>query len=101
MIIPAYNPTRQGGTLRNQSRWMAISGSTAFFFFLIANFTTVFAGSAVIAGCLQLTAATFVFFVWSNAFRQSSGFKKVVAFIGAAVPVVMGCITVYRVIIPW
>jgi hypothetical protein len=87
--------------MNRNSKWMAVSGATGFTFFLIANFTTLFHGSAVIAGCCQLAVNTFVFIVWSKAFVQSSGFKKFVAFFGTVVPVIMASITLCRVLIPW
>jgi hypothetical protein len=80
---------------------MAISGATGFTFFLIANFTTLFHGSAVIAGVLQLAVNTFVFVVWSRAFVQSCGLKKFIAFFGVIVPICMASITLWRVLIPW
>lgn len=79
---------------------MVISGLTGFSFFLVANFTSLFSGASVLAGCLQLCVNAFVFIVWTRAFRQSSGFKKFVAFFGVAVPVVMAIITLWRVLIP-
>ncbi len=82
------------------SKWMAISGFAGLSLFLIANFTNLFAGSSVLAGCLQLAVNAFVFFVWTKAFMQSSGFKKFVAFFGVIVPVMMAGITIFRVLIP-
>lgn len=82
------------------SLWMLISGITGFSFFLIANFTNLFIGSALIAGCIQLAVNGFVFIVWSKAFKQSFGFKKFIAFCGTVVPVVMGSITLWRVFLP-
>jgi hypothetical protein len=79
---------------------MLISGITGFSFFLTANFTNLFTGSAMIAGCLQLAVNGFVFIVWSKAFMHSSGLKKFVAFWGTVVPVVMGSITLWRVFLP-
>ena len=87
--------------LNKDSRWMVVSGATAFTFFVISNFTTLFVGSTVIAACLQLTFGTFVFVVWSRTISKSRGIKKLVAIIGTAVPVVMASITVYRVLLPW
>lgn len=86
--------------LDNNSLWMIISGFTGFSFFLIANFTNLFTGSRVIAGCLQLCVNTFVFIVWRKAFVQSHGFKEFVAFIGTVVPVIMASTTLWRVLIP-
>ncbi len=82
------------------SKWMAISGITGLSFFLIANFTNVFTGSSVLAGCLQLCVNAFVFVTWKKSFVQSRGFKKFVAFFGIVVPCVMASITIWRVLIP-
>lgn len=79
---------------------MVISGITGLSFFLIANFTNIFTGSSVLAGCLQLCINTFVFVVWRKVFLQSSGFKKFIAFFGVVVPCVMASITIWRVLIP-
>jgi hypothetical protein len=79
---------------------MIISGFTGFSFFLIANFTHLFTGSSVLAGCLQLCVNAFVFIVWQKAFRQSIGFKKFVAFVGTVVPVIMASTTLVRVLVP-
>lgn len=86
--------------MNKNSKWMAISGITGFSFFLIANFTNVFMGSSVLAGCLQLCVNAFVFVTWRKAFVQSSGFKKFVAFFGVVVPCIMASITLWRVLIP-
>lgn len=86
--------------MNKNSKWMIISGATGFTFFLIANFTHLFTGSSVLAGCLQLCVNTFVFIVWRKAFVQSYGFKKFVAFIGTVVLVVMASTTICRVLIP-
>jgi len=83
------------------SLWMVVSGTTGLSFFLIANFTNVFLGLAVIAGFCQLAVNTFVFVVWGKAFKQSSGFKKFVAFSGVIVPLIMASVTTWRVILPW
>jgi hypothetical protein len=82
------------------STWMIISGITGFSFFLIANFTNLFTGSAILAGYLQLAVNGFVFVVWIKAFMSSSGLKKFVAFWGTIVPVIMGSITLWRVFLP-
>ncbi len=82
------------------SKWMALSGATGVTFFLIANFTNLFTGSSVLAGCIQICVNTFVFIVWGKAFRQRTGFKKFVAFFGVVVPVIMASITLCRVLIP-
>jgi hypothetical protein len=79
---------------------MAISGLTGFSFFLVANFTSLFSGASVVAGCLQLCVNAFVFIVWTRAFRESSGLRKFVAFFGVVVPVVMASVTIWRVLIP-
>lgn len=81
---------------------MAISGITGFSFFLIANFTNTFVGSAVIAGFCQLIVNTFVFVIWSKAYKQSSGFiRSSVTLCGVIVPVIMASITLVRVLLPW
>ena len=85
----------------NNARRMAISGATGFAFFVIANFTNIFAGSAIIAGFCQITINVFVFVVWSKAFGQSSGLQKFVAFFGVVVPFCMAATTLWRVLLPW
>jgi hypothetical protein len=82
------------------SVWMTISGTAGLLFFLIANFTDLFTGSSVLAGCLQICVNTFVFIVWTKAFLESKGFKKFVAFFGVVVPIIMAGITIWRVLIP-
>ncbi|OHB15660.1 MAG: hypothetical protein A2431_00690 [Candidatus Zambryskibacteria bacterium RIFOXYC1_FULL_39_10] len=79
---------------------MTISGIMGFSFFLIANFTNFFTGSDVLAGCLQLAVNVFVFVTWSKGFRLSSGFKKFFAFWGVVTPVIMGSVTLFRVLLP-
>jgi hypothetical protein len=83
------------------SLMMAISGATGFSFFLIANFTNLFAGAAVMAGCVQIAVNLFVFLTWGKAFLQRTGQRKWFAFCGVIVPVVMASITLSRVLIPW
>ncbi|MBX4181274.1 hypothetical protein KW807_00220 [Candidatus Parcubacteria bacterium] len=87
--------------MERSSRWMAVSGATGFTFFLVANFTHVFAGSSIVAAILQLVVNAFVFTVWKKAFRTSSGFKKFVAFWGVIVPIVMATTTIWRVLLPF
>ena len=82
------------------SKWMLISGLTGFTFFLIANFTDIFQGLNVLAAVLQLCANAFVFFTWGRAFLARTGFSKVFALVGTVVPVIMGSITIYRVLLP-
>lgn len=82
------------------SLWMAISGTIGLLFFLIANFTDLFTGSSVIAGCLQLCVNTFVFVVWTKGFVKSRGLKRFIAFFGVVVPIIMASITIWRVLIP-
>ena len=82
------------------SAWMIASGITGFSFFLLANFTNLFTGATVIAGCLQLVVNGFVFITWSKGFKNSSGFRKFIAFWGVIVPVIMGGITLWRVLLP-
>ncbi len=91
----------EGEILKRDSGWMLISGIIGFSFFLISNFTQLFTGSAVIAGFCQLAINTFVFIVWGRIFLRSSGFKKLVAFIGTVFPIIMASITLWRVLIPW
>lgn len=103
MICNSRNVTgidREGVMIDHNSKWMVISGLTGFSFFLIANFTNLFAGANVLAGCLQLCVNAFVFTVWTKAFLQSIGFKKFVAFFGVIVPIVMATITIWRVLLP-
>ena len=93
--------TRKEASVRDRnSQWMLASGLTGFLFFVLANFTHLFAGADVMAGCLQLCVNSFVFAVWTKAFRQSKGLKKFVAFFGVVVPIVMAGTTLWRVLIP-
>ncbi len=80
---------------------MAISGLLGFAFFLIANFSMVFADLHVIAGLIQIAINVFVFVVWLHGYRTSVGFKKFVAAIGVAMPVIMTSITLVRVLLPF
>jgi hypothetical protein len=82
------------------SLWMAISGTVGLLFFFIANFTDLFIGLSVLAGCLQLCVNAFVFVVWTKGFVKSRGLKRFIAFFGVVVPIVMASITIYRVLIP-
>jgi hypothetical protein len=84
----------------SSSRWMAASGATGFAFFLIANFTNVFTGASLLAGCLQICVNAFVFTVWARAFVESRGLKKFVAFFGVAIPAFMAGVTFWRVLLP-
>lgn len=79
---------------------MVISGLTGLVFFLIANFTSIFVGSSILAGCLQLCVNAFVFLVWKRAFTQSHGLKKFIALFGVVVPIIMAGITLWRVLLP-
>ena len=90
----------EGARKEHTKQWMLVSGATGLSAFLIANFTDIFAGSSVLAGIVQLAANAFVFVVWSRAFVVSDGLQKVVAGIGAAVPVAMALITLVRVLLP-
>ncbi len=80
--------------------WMTISGTTGLLFFLIANFTDLFTGSSILAGCLQLCVNAFVFVVWTKGFLESRGLKRFIAFFGVVVPIIMASITIWRVLIP-
>ena len=82
------------------SLWMTISGTMGLLFFLIANFTDLFTGSSVLAGCLQLCVNTFVFVVWTKGFLKSRGLKRFIAFFGVVIPIIMASITIWRVLIP-
>ncbi len=84
----------------NTRVWMVLSGAIGLGAFVIANFTDLFAGSSVLAGSVQFVANAFVFVVWSHAYLVSRGLQKVVAGIGALVPLVMAGITLIRVFLP-
>ncbi len=86
--------------MKHYKLWMAISGTTGFSFFLIANFTNLLLGLSVVAGVLQLAVNLFVFVVWLKIFANSSGLLKFVAFWGVVVPLLMASITIYRVLLP-
>lgn len=83
-----------------QKQKMVFSGLIGFSFFLIANFTNIFQGLNLMAGILQLVVNTFVFRVWLDAFRKTSGLTKFVAFWGIIFPIIMASITIWRVFIP-
>ena len=105
IFLVTLNKLSQGGTkrrlsLKHQKLWMAISGATGFSFFLVANFTNVFAGLSLVAGVLQLAVNAFVFIVWHKAFVERTGFGKFVAFWGVVVPIVMASITIWRIFLP-
>jgi len=87
--------------MKSNSKLMAVSGIAGLMFFLIANFTTIFNGSAVLAGIFQLVVNSFVFITWGKGFSQSCGFKKFIASFGVVVPIVMAGITIWRVLLPW
>jgi len=80
--------------------WMTISGMTGFAFFLVANFTNLFIHANFTAGCIQILINTFVFVAWLRGFRESTGFRKFVAFFGIIVPIIMASITIVRVLLP-
>lgn len=91
----------RGGNLNdNHSKWMTISGAAGLFFFGIANFTDLFTGSSILAGCLQIGVNAFVFVIWNRAFWQSRGLRKFVALFGVVFPFIMASITILRVLIP-
>jgi hypothetical protein len=79
---------------------MTISGIAGLVFFLVANFTSLFAGASVLAGSLQLCVNAFVFIVWTRAFRRSGGFKKFIASFGVFMPILTASVTLWRVLIP-
>lgn len=87
-------------SVKNSTFWMVLSGSMGFAFFLIANFSTLFAGANQIAAVIQLAINIFVFVVYTKAFIHSTGLKKFIAFWGIVFPVVMASITIYRVLWP-
>jgi hypothetical protein len=79
---------------------VAISGLTGLCFFAIANYTDSLQSSNVLAGMLQLGVNSFVFIVWRKAFFRSYRWGKALAFVGMMVPVVLGSVTIIRVLIP-
>ena len=84
----------------NPKKWRIISGITGFSFFLVANFTCIFAGLNVLAGCLQILVNVFVFAAWMKAYPRCHGFEKFVTFVGVVFPPVMASITIWRVLLP-
>ncbi|MDP3992784.1 MAG: hypothetical protein Q8Q05_01030 [bacterium] len=86
--------------MKNGGFWMALSGGMGFAFFLIANFTHLFQGANKIAAVIQLVINAFVLLVWGKNFLHSHGFKRLFAFGGVVVPIVMASITIYRVLWP-
>lgn len=87
--------------MKNNSRWMLISGMMGVSFFITANFTSIFQGSSVLAGILQIAVNAFVFIVWAKAFGETKGFKKFLAFFGVIGPVITAGITIWRVLTPF
>jgi len=87
--------------MNNNRRWMALSAVTGLVFFLIANFTDLFAGLNVVSGLIQISINIFVFATWFRGFRTSHGRARSVAFFGVIAPPILIGITLYRVIIPF
>ncbi len=87
--------------MNNNRRWMAISAITGLSFFLIANFTFLFARLNIVSGVIQISINIFVFMTWLRGFRISHGRARFVAFFGVIAPPMLICITLYRVIIPF
>lgn len=85
----------------NHRRWMAISAVTGLAFFLVANFTDLFAGLNVISGVMQIGINTFVFVTWLRGYRASYGRERLVAFFGVIAPPILAGITLYRIILPF
>lgn len=88
-------------SVRNHRLWMAISAVTGLVFFLIANFTSSFAGLNVVSGIVQIGINSFVFVTWLRGYRASRGRERLVAFSGVVAPPVLASITLFRVIIPF
>ncbi|MFA6430346.1 MAG: hypothetical protein WC229_02310 [Candidatus Paceibacterota bacterium] len=84
----------------NSKKWRVISGIAGLTFFIIANFTNIFAGLNVLAGCLQIVVNVFVFTCWAKAYPRCRGFERFVTFIGVIVPPIMAGITIWRVLLP-
>ncbi len=82
-------------------RWMLGSGLAGIAFFLVANFTSVFAGAAVLAGFIQLAINIFVFITWLRGYRLSHGRARLVALVGVLTPPTLALITLYRIIFPF
>lgn len=84
----------------NSKKWRVISGIAGLTFFIIANFTNIFAGLNVLAGFLQIMVNVFVFACWAKAYPRCRGFERFVTFIGVIVPPIMAGITIWRVLLP-
>lgn len=80
---------------------MTTAGLISFLFFLTSNFTDLFVGSRVLAGCIQLCINAFVIIVCTNALPHSTGVKKFFAFYGIVIPITLAVVTMWRVIIPY
>lgn len=78
---------------------MAVSGAAGFTLFILSNFGLT-AGLGIYTAFMQLAVNAFVHTAWKRGYRETTGFKRIFAAVAATVPVVMGIITVYRVIIP-
>lgn len=86
--------------MERNKKWMIISAATGLSFFLIANVTHFFHGSAVIAGVLQLAVNTFVSLVWSRGIAGSRGRMRFMKWCGTIGPVIMAGITIVHVLLP-
>ena len=81
--------------------WMGVTGFIGLTLFIIANATNIFFGLDVIAGLLQLGANVLVFIAWRKGYLTSQGKMKQIALVGTIVPVILGFVTIVRVIIPF
>ncbi len=86
--------------MKRNRMWTTISGVTGFAFFLVANCTELFVGLNLLAGVLQICINVFVFVVWLDDFRKSTGAWKFVTFWGVLVPPAMASYTFYKVVLP-
>lgn len=82
------------------SKMMTAAGLLSFLFFLISNFTDLFVGSRILAGCIQLCINVFVIAVCKNALPRSTGVKRFFAVYGIVIPLTLASITLWRVLIP-
>ncbi len=80
---------------------MALSSVTGLVFFLIANFTDLFAGLNVVSVLIQILINIFVFVTWLRGYRTSHGRERFVTFFGVIAPPLLAGTTLYRVIIPF
>ena len=85
---------------KSTSRLMAITAVSALIFFLIANITATLVEWKIVSGLIQIGLNFSVFMAWQHGYKTSGGLKKLFAFGGIVMPIVMAGITFFRVLLP-